>query len=312
MEDSVTVPDAKIIAITHPDGVMLASLSSRIHTFWSEDWAKLGVGNDSNYNHSECFDLFPFPAFSELPPALLTRLRELGERLDSFRKERLEQHSFLTTTSLYNVLERERELDNGCDVPPLNEKEKAIHDAGLISVLKEIHNDIDRATLEAYGWQDLIPALVGKVGATTPSPHKTPEQEAAEEKLLVRLVALNLARTAEEKQGKVRWLRPDYQIPKLGHKVAGAEIGEQMEADVTSPDIAAIAAWPADGLEQIRIVREILAKSPSPLAADVIAASFAGRNTPKRKDRVAMVLETLVSTGAAQTTDAALYFIPKQ
>ena len=262
---------------------------------------------------TKCFDAFPFPAFPELTSVLLTRLRELGERLDSFRKERIGQYDFLTMTNLYNVLERERELDNGCDVPPLNAKEKAIHEAGLVSVLKEIHDDIDRATLEAYGWADLAPALVGKPGATTPSPHKTPEQEAAKEELLVRLVALNLARAAEEKQGKVRWLRPEYQIPKLGIKMTrSAEIGEQLEADVTTPDIATLTPWPTDGLEQIRIVRDILAKSASPLDAAFIAASFAGRNSPKRKERVAMVLETLVSTGAAQTTDAALYFIPKK
>src|SRR5690625_2965816 len=61
------------------------------------------------------------------------------------------------------------------------------------------------------GWEDLAPALVGKPGATLPSPHKSPEQERAEEELLARLVALNQERAAEEKRGQVRWLRPDYQ-----------------------------------------------------------------------------------------------------
>ena len=117
----------------------------------------------------------------------------------------------LTMTSLYNVLERVRELENGCHVPALSAKERDIHEAGLVSVLKEIHDDIDRASFEAYGWADLIPALAGKPGATTPSPHKTPEQEAAEEELLSRLVALNRERAAEERRGVVRWLRPDYQ-----------------------------------------------------------------------------------------------------
>ena len=69
-----------------------------------------------------------------------------------------------------------RELENGCDVPPLTAKEKDIHEAGLVSVLKDIHDSIDRTVFEAYGWADLIPALVGKPGATMPSPHKTPEQ----------------------------------------------------------------------------------------------------------------------------------------
>ena len=309
--DKSILPDNRLINIGIAEGGGLAALSSRIHIVWT--LAQGGVLEDRPiYTKTKCFDPFPFPPFSKLPSALLNRLRELGERLDAYRKERLAQHSFLTMTSLYNVLERERELENGCDVPPLNEKEKDIHNAGLISVLKEIHDDIDRATLEAYGWADLAPALVGKVGATTPSPHKTPTQEAAEEELLVRLVALNLERAAEEKQGNVRWLRPEYQIPKLGVRMTrGAEVGEQIEADVTVADVAEQLPWPADGLEQIRIVRDILAKSASPLAADTIAASFAGRNSPKRKERVAMVLETLVATGATRM-DGERYFVPKQ
>lgn len=311
--DVSMLPDNKLINIGLASGETIAALSAKVHTTYA--LARKGLlGETPVYVKTDCFDPFPFPAFAELPHALLTRLRELGERLDAFRKERLAQHSFLTMTSLYNVLERERELENGCDVPPLDAKEKAIHDAGLISVLKEMHDDIDRATLEAYGWADLAPALVGKVGATTPSPHKTPAQEAAEEELLVRLVALNHERAAEEKQGNVRWLRPEYQIPKLGIKQVrgGAGLGEQIEADVTVADVAEQLPWPADGLEQIRIVRDILAKSASPLAADTIAASFAGRNSPKRKERVAMVLETLVATGATRMDDTARYFVPKQ
>ncbi len=305
-------PDNKLVNIGSDKSELLAVLSSYTHVFWSLSNGGL-LEDRPVYVKSTDFDKFPFPAFAKLPSELKKRLRELGEQLDAFRKERLAQHSFLTMTSLYNVLERERELENGCDVPPLTESERAIHDAGLISVLKEIHDDIDRATLEAYGWADLAPALVGKVGATTPSPHKTPAQEAAEEELLVRLVALNLERAAEEKQGNVRWLRPEYQIPKLGVRMTrGAGVGEQIEADVTVTEAAELVAWPTDGLEQIRIVRDILAKSASPLAADAIAASFAGRNSAKRKERVAMVLETLAATGAARTDDTARYFIPKQ
>ena len=74
-------------------------------------------------------------------------------------------------TALYNVLERVRELENGCEIPPLSAKERDIHEAGLVSVLKEIHDDIDRAVFEAYGWADLAPMLVGRPGATTPSAH---------------------------------------------------------------------------------------------------------------------------------------------
>ena len=38
----------------------------------------------------------------------------------------------------------------------MNAKEKAIHDKGLVSILKQIHDGLDAAVLEAYGWQDLL------------------------------------------------------------------------------------------------------------------------------------------------------------
>lgn len=56
---------------------------------------------------------------------------------------------------------------------PLSAKERDVHEAGLVGVLKEIHDAIDAAVLRAYGWDDLIEPLVGRPGATTPSPHKT-------------------------------------------------------------------------------------------------------------------------------------------
>ena len=80
-------------------------------------------------------------------------------------------------------------------------------------MIGELHDELDAAVLDAYGWADLAPALVGKPGGTTPSSHKSPEQIAAEEDLLDRLVQLNAERAAEEEQGTVRWLRPEFQAP---------------------------------------------------------------------------------------------------
>jgi len=301
------LPDQKIRVVALQGGTELAVVSARTHLLWAERaGGRQGVGNDLVYNNVSCFDPFPFP---QPTAAQRSYLSELGERLDLFRKERLAAHDFLTLTSLYNVLERERELDNGADVEPLSDKELAIHEAGLVSVLKEIHDDIDRAVLEAYGWGDLTAPLVGKPGATLPSPHKSPTQEAAEEELLGRLVALNKERAAEEARGVVRWLRPEYQIPRLGKKVAGA--GEQIEADL---GVAALAVqrprWPGDAFEQIRQVREVLATAPAPLPVEGIAVAFDGRSTEKRRDRIRQVLSTLVATGAARTAGAA-FFVPR-
>ena len=307
--DSSDLPENGLVNFCRDDGEFLSLLSSRVHVLWSmKTCAWMGVGNDSRYILSRCFEPFPFPDLHEK-----TQLGDLGERLDVFRKDRLIDNDVLSMTGFYNVLERLRETENGCDVPPLSEKEKEIHEAGLISVLKEIHDDIDRAVFEAYGWDDLIPALVGRPGATTPSPHKTSEQEEAEEELLSRLVRLNQERTAEEAQGMVRWLRPEFQIPKLGHKVNKPAAEKQLEADIALTDGEKKPAWPKDGLDQIRAVRDVLATAQTPVTIDALASSFAGRRTEKRRERLDQVLETLVVTGvarAAENSDETAFFLP--
>jgi len=216
----------------------------------------MGIGNDPVYAKSQTFDPFPFPDLS-MRQALQDRLRELGESLDSFRKERLATHNFLPMTGLYNALERLREIENGCTVEPLSHAERDVHVAGLISVLKEIHDDIDRAVLGAYSWDDLGSVLVGKPGGTVPSIHKSEQQLEAEEELLRRLVALNHERAEEEKHGNIRWLRPEYQIPKLGTKARRAKTDE---LDLEVIETFDKPKWPGDDLAQIRLVRDVLAK----------------------------------------------------
>ena len=315
------ISDQGLICVTLNQPAAQAALSSRAHVVWAlATGGFLGVGNDPRYNNSRTFDPFPFPLAVDptLKPtdplfAQQERLRELGERLDAFRKERLAEHDFLTMTGLYNALERLRELKNGVG-EPLTEAERNVHQAGLISVLKEIHDGIDRTVFTAYGWEDLIPRLVGKPGATLPSPHKTPDQEAAEEELLSPAGSLNLERAAEEKRGLVRWLRPDYQIPKLGPKAPKPADEHVGELDIVLPEIAERPKWPKDRLEQIKLVRDLLANAHSPAPPDAIASAFDGRTSPQRKDRVAQVLDTLVATGVARTgmlDGETRYFLPR-
>ncbi len=312
--DASIRPDNMLVNIGLESAEHLAVLSSRLHVAWAISaggW--LGAGNDPRYSKTRTFDPFPFPVFETLDPRLVNRLRDLGERLDAFRKERLAAYSFLTMTGLYNVMERLRELEDRWPVPILTEKEKDVHDAGLVSVLMEIHNEIDAAVLEAYGWNDLADALVGKPGGTTPSQHKVPEQEEAEEELLTRIVTLNQERAAEEKRGVVHWLRPEFQVPKLGHKVKGA--AEQLEADIGIAEDEAVPSWPGDGLAQIRVVRDLLTKAQGPVAPDSLAEAFSGRNTAKRKERIGQVLETLTETGAIRRVGEGgadlRYFLPR-
>ncbi|APZ97807.1 hypothetical protein BWQ93_04365 [Sphingopyxis sp. QXT-31] len=301
--DAGVRPDNMLVAIGLDSSLTLSFLASRLHVHWAINlggW--LGMGNDPRYSKTRTFDPFPFPLTTS------PRLTELGERLDAFRKERLAAHDFLTMTGLYNALERLRELDAGIG-DPLTEAERDVYDVGQIAILKELHDEIDREVFAAYGWSDLGARLVGKPGGTTPSPHKSADQEEAEEELLVRLVALNQERAAEEKAGIVHWLRPDFQKPRLAAKIKG---GVQIEADLGEAAAVDEVKWPSDGLDQIRSVRDILARAAAPISIPALAASFAGRNSPKRRERVEQVLETLVATGAARRDEAAGgYYLPK-
>ncbi|MEA3644071.1 MAG: type IIL restriction-modification enzyme MmeI, partial [Lamprobacter sp.] len=221
--DENILPDQGIVAITIADAFALGILSTRVHTVWAlASGGRLGVGNDPRYNHSRCFETFPFPAASDTQ---IARIRDLAEQIDAHRKRQQAQHPSLTLTGLYNVLDALRRET------PLTPKDKTIHEQGLVSLLRELHDELDTAVFAAYGWGDLADPLIGCPGATCPWPDKPAAQLEAEEALLTRLVALNAERAAEEAQGQIRWLRPEYQHP----EPASASAAAQQAADLDQP-----------------------------------------------------------------------------
>ena len=193
---------------------------------------------------------------------------------------------------MYNVLEKIRSGE------PLNAKDKSIHEQGLVSLLRELHDELDRAVFAAYGWVDLAEQLVGKPGATTPLPDKPEAQAEAEEELLCRLVALNSERAAEEARGHIRWLRPEYQNPSAAVAPEQSEAELDDTTDFESVPAAAAATgkltWPKQMREQVAAVRHALSQSPLP--ANALATQF------KRSPKVAVqaVLDALEELGMVQ------------
>ena len=205
--DSSILPDHKLIAIALPDAFHLGVLSSSAHITWAlAAGGRLGVGNDPVYNKSRCFEPFPFPVAT---PAQQARIRDLAEQLDAHRKKQQAQHAELTLTGMYNVLEK---LKSGA---ALTAKEKTIHEQGLVAVLKTLHDELDRAVLDAYGWNDLASLQDVVSGNAAPASVNLATREEAQralsDALLERLVALNAERATEEAKGVIRWLRPEYQ-----------------------------------------------------------------------------------------------------
>jgi hypothetical protein len=264
--DKSILPDNMLVNIALDDAFYLGALSSRIHVTWAlAAGGRLGVGNDPRYNKTRCFEPFPFP---DCDDQVKSKIRELGEALDAHRKRQQSEHPQLTITDMYNVMEKLRAA------APLNQKEKITHEQGLVSVLLQIHNDLDRAVSEAYGWPSSL----------------------ADEEILARLVALNRERAAEERAGLVRWLRPEFQNPQ-GAAQASLATGDAAQSAALPVKQEKI-LWPRTLSEQARAVRQSLADAGVVISAAELCECFKGGKN--RLERISELLETLVSLGQAR------------
>ena len=279
--------------------------SSRLHEAWAAAaGANLGVGNDLTYNHSDCFEKFPFPTASDEQS---TRIRDLAEHLDAHRKRQQATHPGLTLTGMYNVLDT---LRSGT---ALSAKERSIHEQGLVSVLRQLHDDLDATVLDAYGWSDLLPLLRVAHGNDAPAEgqNRDDAKRAFDEAILERLVALNAERAAEEARGHVRWLRPEFQNPQAGDTApqqVQLDAGSDTDADdapVTVAPAGKSAPWPKDTVDQVRAVADLLAASPAPLSLDEIGNRFSARGPWKK--RLPQLLDMLVALGRAEPREGGVY-----
>lgn len=103
-----------------------------------------------------------------------------------------------------------------------SEEDRSIYEAGLVGILRLLHDELDAAVFDAYGW----------------NPSLTTEQ------ILENLVTLNAQRRAEEAGGIVRWLRPELQAPNAAPMQAA--LGGLLPADPV-PATLRKQPWPAMG-----------------------------------------------------------------
>jgi hypothetical protein len=274
--DASILPDNKLIVVATDDAANLGILSSRAHVLWATragGW--LGVGNDPVYVKSRCLDPFPFPIANNIQKQTI---RFIAEELDAHRKRVLAEHSHLTLTGLYNVLEK---LRAGIKPDDLDEDDRRIFDDGLVLIMKELHDRLDAAVANAYDWP---------LGLS-------------DEEILARLVALNKERSEEEKRGLVRWLRPDYQIPRLAKgvdKQAVSEEGAQVAAELI-PAVEQRPSFPTGAVEQTAAVFAALSNADRPLDAAGLAAQFKRTRTTEKK--VGEVLASLARLGYVTSDD---------
>ncbi len=273
--DKTVAPDNMLVNIALDDAYFLGILSSKAHVLWAlASGGRLGVGNDPRYNKTRCFETFPFPDATEEQKATI---RNIAEELDAHRKRQQAQHPKLTLTDMYNVLAKLHAGDS------LTAKEQKTHTHGLVSVLKQLHDELDAAVFAAYGW-----ASAGSA------------DELSDEEILEKLVALNAERAAEEANGFVRWLRPDYQAPE--------EVASQTQliavADAPIPVTPVEKqAWPSTLAAQAQAVRAALVALAAPASVRDVAGVFKGSKTKKRLATIGELLEMLGALGQVVEMD---------
>ncbi|MEM5477125.1 DNA methyltransferase [Pacificibacter sp. AS14] len=263
-QNGKTISESKIVAVGLSDACQLSILSGKIHTVFSlaaGGW--LGIGNDPTYNHTDAFNKFPFP---DLTDPQRIHLRQLGEDLDAHRKRQQAAHPKLTLTQMYNVLEKLRAGDD------IEGKDREIYDQGLIGILRDLHDQIDAAVADAYGWP----------------------QDLSDEDILMRLVDLNKERAEEEARGHIRWLRPEYQNP------TGVQVEKGKTADMDLGVVAKVekAPWPKTMPDQIAAVREALVDM-----GEASPEQIARRFSRARTTAVQPLLESLAALGQADKLD---------
>ncbi len=106
-------------------------LQSRVHEVWARFFST-SMKDDLRYNPSDCFETFPFPKNWEADPAL----EEIGKTYYEYRADlMIRNNQGLTDT--YNRFHDPNETHPD------------------ILKLRQLHHQMDRAVLAAYGWQDL-------------------------------------------------------------------------------------------------------------------------------------------------------------
>jgi hypothetical protein len=144
---------------------------------------------DLNYSASDCFETFPFPHPD--PRTVIPSLEDIGQRLyDTRAQYMLDTQQGLTDT--YNRLK-----DPDCREPRIEE-------------LRQLHEEMDRAVLAAYGWDDIPVPPYG----TPATDAERRALEAFEDEVIDRLFVLNAQRAEEER--KQAAIKPAKAAPKKG------------------------------------------------------------------------------------------------
>ena len=173
-----------LIVFASESHAVFCALQSRPHEIWTRFFGS-SLEDRLRYTPSDCFETFPFPTDWETHPSL----EAVGRTYYEFRAELMVSNNE-GMTKTYNRFHDPNEEDS------------------RILRLRELHADMDRAMLDAYGWTD-IPAeceflLDYEIDEEEWGQKKKPWRyrwpDPVRDEVLGRLLELNAQRTAEERR----------------------------------------------------------------------------------------------------------------
>ncbi len=169
----------KLGVIVFEDFSEFAILQSRIHEVWTRAFGAT-LKDDNAYSLTDCFETFPSPPGYKADPAL----EAVGQTYHDHRAAMMvAANEGMTKT--YNYFHKVEERGEP------------------IRRLRELHDDMDRAVLRAYGWRDLADELRPEFLTEETEDDHTYQGRyfwpaEARDRVLARLLALNAERHAEE------------------------------------------------------------------------------------------------------------------
>lgn len=126
------IPSEQLVLVTDDRAEILAILQSRSHEIWARLLAS-SMKDDMRYGPEDCFQTFPHPHTFGVPS-----LGAIGQLYHEHRASIMRSHG-IGLTICYN---RFHDRDN--------------RDTDILR-LRELHDVMDRAVLDAYGWTDIQP-----------------------------------------------------------------------------------------------------------------------------------------------------------
>ena len=157
--------------VASDDAAILALMSSAPHYWWAMSRGST-IKGDLRYTNADVFETLPLPETT-------TEMRDLGDRLDTFRGDlMLSRQAGLTAT--YNLLHDPKCADAD------------------IAELRDIHRAIDEAVVRAYGWPDLLDSGLDHGFHDTRQGTRYTIGPTVRQEILDRLLELNHARYAAE------------------------------------------------------------------------------------------------------------------